>query len=114
MLGVGWREECALVMVEPPGNFGRTGVLEVDDGVFFAVELLFVEQRAGAVDQAGKDELGVAADAFAIEAGKYGGGTSSVKTFVVIENANSQGTPQSHNRFPPAENHAAGVGLGRG
>jgi hypothetical protein len=102
------------MMIEPPGNFGRTGVLEVDDGVLIAIELLLVEQRPGSVDQAGEDEFGIAANAFAVETGKQRGGTSSVKTFVVIENANSQESPQSHNRFPPAENHAAGVGLGRG
>ena len=43
-------EESALVMVEPPGNFGRAGVLEVHDGVFVAIKLLFIEQapRRGA------------------------------------------------------------------
>ena len=68
VLGVGGREECTLVMVEPPGDFWRTGILEVDDSVLVAVELIFIEQRSGAVDQAGEDELGVAANAFAIKA----------------------------------------------
>ena len=57
-------------MVEPPGNFGRTGVFEIDDGILVAVELIFVEQRPGTVDQAGEDEVGIAANALAIEAGK--------------------------------------------
>ena len=57
-------------MVEPPGDFGRAGVFEVDDGILVAVELIFVEQRPGTVDQAGEDEVGIAANAFAIEAGK--------------------------------------------
>jgi hypothetical protein len=102
------------VVVEPPGNFGRTGILEIDDGVLVAVELILIEQSAGSVDQAGEFEIGVAANAFAIKAGKQRGRGSSVKTFVVIEDPNSQGMPQSPNRFPPAENHAASEELGRG
>ena len=90
MLGVGGRQEGALVVVEPPGNFGRAGIFEVDDGILVAVELLFVEQRAGAVDQAGEHEVGVAANALAVEAGEQRGGGSSVKTFVVIEDPDSQ------------------------
>ena len=54
--GVGGSQECALVMIEPPGDFGRAGILEVDDGVFVAIELLFIEQCAGAMQQAGEDE----------------------------------------------------------
>ena len=52
-------------MIEPPGDFGRTGVLEIHDGIFVAVELILVEQGSGTVDQAGEFELGVAADALA-------------------------------------------------
>ncbi|HEX8811517.1 MAG TPA: hypothetical protein VF742_05955 [Terracidiphilus sp.] len=51
VLGVSRREEGALVMVEPPGNVGRTGVFEIDNSVFVTVELFLVEQRTGAVDQ---------------------------------------------------------------
>ena len=50
----------------------------------------FVEQCSGAMDETGKGELGVFADALAVEAGEQRGGGSSVKTFVVIENPNSQ------------------------
>ncbi len=45
-------EEGGLVMIEPPGDFGRRGVLEVDDGVLVAGEIGFVEEGAGAVDEA--------------------------------------------------------------
>jgi len=89
-------------------------ILEVDDGVLVAVELILVEQGSGTVDQAGEFELGVAADALAVEAGEQRGGRSSVKAFVVIEDPYAQRIPQSANRFPPAENHAAGMELGRG
>ena len=102
------------MMVEPPGNLGRTGVFEVDDDVLVAVEFLVIEQRPGAVNQAGKNELGVAANALAIEAGKQRGGGGSVKAFVVIENPYSQGIPQSlaNSRWPkttlPARDWDAG------
>ncbi len=90
VLGIIGGEEGALVMVEPPGNFGRAGVFEVDDGVLVAVELLFIEQRSGAMDEAGELELGIAADALAVKAGKQRGGGGSVKAFIVIEDPNSQ------------------------
>jgi len=42
------------------------------------------------MQQAGVDELHVAADAFAVEAGEQGGGARSVKTLVVIKDSHSQ------------------------
>jgi len=107
VLGVGGREEGALVMVEPPGNFGRTGVFEIDDGVFVAVELILIEQSTGAVDEAGEDEIGVAPNALAVKAGKQRRGRGSVKAFVVIENSYSQEIPQSPTNSRRPENHAA-------
>ena len=40
MLGIGRRQERALVMVEPPGEAVGGGILEVNDGVFTPVCLL--------------------------------------------------------------------------
>jgi len=42
------------------------------------------------MEQAGIDEVDVAAHAFAVEAAEQSRGTGSVKTLVVIENPNSQ------------------------
>jgi hypothetical protein len=64
------REECALVMIEPPSDFGRAGILEVHNGVFIAIEMILVKQSPGAVQQAGEHELHVAADPFAVETGE--------------------------------------------
>jgi hypothetical protein len=50
------------VVIEPPGDFGRTGILEIDDGILVAVELLLVEKSARAMQQAGVDEVDIAAD----------------------------------------------------
>src|SRR5438477_7253806 len=71
--GVCRREERALVMVEPPSDFGRTGILEVHDSVFVAVKLLLVKQGSGAVQQAGKNEADVVADAFPVKTRKQSG-----------------------------------------
>jgi hypothetical protein len=54
-------------MVEPPSDVRGTGILEIDDGIFVAVELLFVEQRAGPVHQPGEFEVDVTANALAIK-----------------------------------------------
>jgi hypothetical protein len=61
------------MMVEPPGNSGRRRVFEVDDGILVAAELLFVEERAGAVNQAVKLIRGFPIDALAVEARKESG-----------------------------------------
>jgi hypothetical protein len=89
-------------MIEPPGNFGRTGILEVDDGVFVAVEVGFVKQRSRAMQQAGEDEAGIVANALAIETGEERSGAGSVKTFVVVENSDFQSIPQFVQEFPAA------------
>ena len=46
---VGRREKRAFVMVEPPRDLGRTGVLEIDDGILVTVEMGFVKERSGAM-----------------------------------------------------------------
>src|SRR3974377_82355 len=38
ILGVGWSQERALVMIKPPGHFWRVGILEIDDDILIAVE----------------------------------------------------------------------------
>src|SRR3954453_3674126 len=95
VLGIRWRKKCALVVIEPPCDLGRTGVFEVDDGVLVAVELLLVEQRAGSMNQSGEFEFDVAANALAIKAGKQRGRRGSVETLIMVKDANSQSIPQS-------------------
>ena len=68
VLGVSGREKRALVVIEPPGDVRRTGVFEIDDRIFVAVELLFIEQRSRAVNQTGELEVDVTADAFSVKA----------------------------------------------
>ena len=67
MSGVGGGQEGALVMIEPPGDPGRAGIFKVHDGVLVAIKLPLIKQRAGAVQQAGEDEAGIAANALAVK-----------------------------------------------
>jgi hypothetical protein len=78
------------VVIEPPGDFGRTGILEIDNGILVAIELVFVEERAGAMQQAGVNEFHIAANAFAVETREQRSRGSAVKTFVVIKDPHSQ------------------------
>ena len=88
--GIGRRKKSAFVVIEPPGDFGRTGILEIDDGILVAVKLLLVEKRTRTMQQAGVDEVHIAADSFPVEAGEQGCRGSPVKTLVVIKDPYSQ------------------------
>ncbi len=86
-------EKRALMMVEPPGNFGRAGVFEVDDGVLVAIKLFLIEQRSGTVQQAGENEGDIVPNPLPVKARKERGGRCPVKAFVVIEDPNFQSFP---------------------
>src|SRR3954452_7354628 len=86
-------EERALVMIEPPRNFLRRGVFEVEDGIFVAIKIFFVEQSAGTMHEARVAELHVAFHALSIEPRKDSRRTSAVETLIVIEDPNLQPIP---------------------
>src|SRR5208282_5926357 len=88
--GIGGGKKSALVVIEPPGDFGRTGILEIDDGILVAVELLLVEKSAGAMQQAGVEKVDVAANSFPVETREQGCRARPVKTLVVIKDPHSQ------------------------
>src|SRR5258708_15912802 len=89
-------------MVEPPGDLGRTGVLEIDDGVFIAVKMGFVKEGACAGHESGEYKVGIFANPFAIETGEECGGGSPVETLAVIEDSDFQiHTPVVHESPPP-------------
>src|SRR5262249_23728498 len=73
MCGVFRRQERALMMIEPPGDLRRAGVLEIHDSVLVAIELLFIEQSAGTVQQPGKYELRLATHALPVKTGEQSG-----------------------------------------
>ena len=80
-------EEGALMVIEPPGEPGGGGVLEVDDGVLVAGEVALKEEAVGFVDEALVGEVVDGADALAVEAGEDGGGACAVEAVVVVEDA---------------------------
>src|SRR5207249_4106514 len=72
--GIFGSEKGALMMIEPPSDLRGSGVFEINDGIFVAIELSLIEKRAGAVHQAAKAKLDVFADALAVKAGKQSRG----------------------------------------
>ena len=52
VLRILWRQECALMVIEPPGDFSRTGILEVHDGVLVSIEFSLVEEGPRSMQQA--------------------------------------------------------------
>src|SRR5579872_2679424 len=88
------------MMVEPPGDFGRAGILKVHDGILVAVEILFIEQSSGAMQQSGENEMDIATNALAIETGKQCRRTRPVKATIMKENTNLQtNAPELRNRI---------------
>src|SRR2546425_20821 len=85
MFGVFRGEEGALVVIEPPGDFGIGAVFEINDGVLVAVEQAFVEELGGAVGQTSVDELGARVKRPIEKTAKVRGRSGSVETVVVIE-----------------------------
>ena len=67
MGGVGRRQKSAFVVIEPPGDFGRTGIFKIDDGVFVAIKLLLVKQRTSPVQQAGIYKVCIVAARFVLD-----------------------------------------------
>src|SRR4029077_21186507 len=83
VFGVGWSQECALVMIEPPGHLRRIRVLEVNDDVLVAVEQAFFPRMLGFMGHAGEIKLGVGILAFAIKAVEQRGRGGTVETTIV-------------------------------
>jgi hypothetical protein len=88
-------------MIKPPRDLRGTRIFEVDDGIFIAIEMGFIEERSGAMQQAGKLEFHVASDALAIEAREERRRRCSVETLIVVENFDFQSIPQLY-KFPPS------------
>jgi len=88
VLRVLWRQERAFMMVEPPGDLSRGGVLEVDDGILVADKVVLVKQGSGAMQQAHVFKLDVVTNTLSVKAREKGGGAGSIKTAVVIKDAN--------------------------
>jgi hypothetical protein len=78
------------MVIEPPRDFGRGRVFEVDNRVLVTCEFALVKERSGTVNQAVIFVGGLAVDALAVEAREKGRRASPIKTLVVVEHANPQ------------------------
>ena len=66
---IGSRQKRTLMMIEPPGDFGGVGILEIDDRVLVAVEhLLIKEDVAGSMKQRAVLDFSAWMDSFLVEA----------------------------------------------
>jgi hypothetical protein len=90
MLLVRWGKKGAQMMIEPPGDARRSAVLEVDNRVFVTREIRFLKECAGAMHEAVEAVLCILTDAFAVKAHEERSRARSVKTPVVIEDADLQ------------------------
>src|SRR5215831_17051099 len=85
MIRVGGAEEGALVVVKPPRQAGIAGVLEIDDGVFIAVEQVGVEGLGSPVSHARVPELGGRVNRPVNEAAEKCGRGRAIEAMVVVE-----------------------------
>ncbi len=77
------RQERALVMIEPPGNFWRVGILKIDDHVFVAVKQAVFPRLNCAMRHSGEMEFRVSVESFTIEAIENCGGSGAIKAAVM-------------------------------
>src|ERR1700683_4583703 len=83
MLGILRSEKRALMMIEPPGEQRRTGIFEIHNGVFVAVENAVFEGLRSFMRHPGLNKLGIGVDSFAVKPGKHSGRSRSVEALIV-------------------------------
>jgi hypothetical protein len=71
-------------MIEPPGQFRRVAVFEIDDGVLVAVEQPGVKKRARSMDYRLINDLPVGMDSLSVKPRKDRRGRNPVETISVI------------------------------
>jgi hypothetical protein len=82
-LGVLWRKESALMMIEPPGHLRRVRVFEVHDDVLVAVEQALFPRWHSAVGHAGEAKLRGLVEALAVETVKKRSRRRAIKATIV-------------------------------
>jgi hypothetical protein len=80
---VGRSQERTLVMIEPPGNFWRVGILKIDDHVFVAVKQAVFPRLHCPVRHSREVEFRVRVESFTIEAIEKCGGSGAIKAAVM-------------------------------
>src|ERR1700757_4231810 len=70
-------------MIEPPGDFWRIGIFEIDDGVFVAVKQPLFPGVLGLVGHAAEVEFGLGIETFPVKAVKKRCGSSAIETAIM-------------------------------
>src|SRR5208282_5999708 len=73
----------ALMVVEPPGNFGRVCIFTIDDGVFIAIEEAGSPWLRSTMGHARDAELRGGIECFRVKAIKKSGRGGAIKTAIV-------------------------------
>ncbi len=90
MLMILRRQKRRQMMIEPPRNLWRSRVLEIDNRILIAGKVALVEERPCSMHQPVIFVRSVGVNALPMESRKKRCRASSVKTLVVIEDANPQ------------------------
>jgi hypothetical protein len=83
VLGVRGRQESALMMVKPPGDFWRIRILKIHDHVFVAVKQPIGPGLRRAMGHAGQRKLRLGIESFAVEPIEKRRGSGAVKAAIV-------------------------------
>ena len=78
-------QKRALVMVEPPGELRIAGVLEIDDGVFVAVEESRIEELGCLVRHSRVAEFRIGVNGPQDKPAEVSGRRRSIEAMIVIE-----------------------------
>jgi hypothetical protein len=90
MFGILGFQKRALMMVEPPGQQRRCGILEIDNRIFIAVKYSTLEGMRSLVRHPPVQKFGFRMNALAVKARENSRGRSAVKAFVVKADPNPQ------------------------
>ncbi len=91
MFGIGGAEEGALMVIEPPRQARIARILEIDDGVFVAIEQFGRERLGCRVSHSRVPELGVRMYRSGNEAAEEGSRGCPIKAMVVVQHAFQHG-----------------------
>lgn len=83
LLGIRRREKRALMVIEPPGDFRRVRVLEIDDGVFVAIEEAGSPRLGSTMGHTGEAELRGGIKRFLVKAIEQSSRGGAIKATIV-------------------------------
>src|SRR5579863_4161311 len=99
MPGVFRGEERALMMIEPPSQLRRIGILEIDDDIFVAVKKTALPWMLGAMGHSREMEIRLGIETLAVEAVKKRGRCRTVEA-AIVKTEPYAGHDQAESAFP--------------